>query len=139
MTAFHDSAQWTPPGADTNLYGYGHVFHPWFMVGAYGAHLFFVISGLVITMTVVRSAGVGGFVVRRPAQIYPALISAATLAFLLMPFGPEAFRAGLADDLANHVVDANERGRTPVEARPSIEASPTQRVSVNPHRRRACR
>src|SRR4051794_31539154 len=44
----------------------------WASVGALGVELFFVISGLVITMTILGSRSVIDFAVKRVARLYPA-------------------------------------------------------------------
>lgn len=55
-----------------------------FDLGARGVQLFFVISGLVITMTALRSRGPFDFVVRRFARIYPTFFVAATATFIVL-------------------------------------------------------
>ncbi len=65
---------------------------PAFPFGAYGVHLFFVISGFVIIMTLDRSERAADFLLARFSRLYPAywtaiLITAATLWFLDGPVG----------------------------------------------------
>jgi peptidoglycan/LPS O-acetylase OafA/YrhL len=71
---FHYSVLWAPPWYRTNLYGYGRAWPDGLVLGAVGVYLFFVISGLVITMTVLRSRSGLEFVVRRFARLYPAFL-----------------------------------------------------------------
>lgn len=110
VVIFHYTVRWAPPLEPVSLYGYDVVFPAWLNVGAYGVHLFFVISGLVITMTLLRSESVWDFAVRRFARIYPAFVVAAFFTFVAMQFGPERFRVGLADLFANLFVDARLLG-----------------------------
>jgi len=83
-------------------YHYGGRFPGWLEAGRYGVHVFFVISGLVIALTLVRLKTALEFAGRRCARIYPAFLFAATLALIMTavlgpPFGPR----GLGDYLAN--------------------------------------
>lgn len=64
-----------------------------FAFGSYGVHLFFVISGFVIVMTLERSARALDFVVARFSRLYPAywtgvLATALVLALLRGPMDP---------------------------------------------------
>lgn len=115
VLVFHYTVRWAPPKETVDLYGYDMAFPGWLEVGAFGVHLFFVISGLVITMTVLRSASVWEFAARRFARIYPAFVAAAATTFVLMQFGPDKFRVGIWDLLANLVIDARILGYTPVD------------------------
>src|ERR1700731_2109574 len=71
---FHYLVRWAPPWYGINLYGYRRVYPDALVLGALGVYLFFVISGLVITMTVLRSGSALEFVVRRFARLYPAFL-----------------------------------------------------------------
>ena len=104
---YHYSLRWTPPWYGTNLYGYQHAWPDGLVLGALGVHLFFVISGLVITMTVLRSKGAIEFLVRRFARLYPAFLVGICLtlaATLIFPI--PAFRVSPGDVLANLTMNA---------------------------------
>src|SRR3954471_5447882 len=60
---------------------------PDFSFGAYGVHLFFIISGFVIIMTVDRSERAADFVVARFSRLFPAYWTAIliTSAVLWLP------------------------------------------------------
>ncbi|MER9579467.1 acyltransferase [Mesorhizobium sp. M0189] len=83
----------------------------WVSLGKFGVEVFFVISGLVITMTVLRSANAFEFGVRRLARLYPAFIVASTLIFILIqcagPIGPTI---SIADYAANFSMMGRELG-----------------------------
>lgn len=115
VMAFHYTVRWAPPLEPENVYGYDQIFPELFRIGAYGVHLFFVISGLVITMTLLRSASVSEFAVRRIARIYPAFLVAAATTFILMQFGPDRFRVGVWDFVSNLLIDARMFGNRPID------------------------
>jgi peptidoglycan/LPS O-acetylase OafA/YrhL len=108
---FHFLLRWRAPESPVDLLGYDHVFSRLFEVGRYGVHLFFVISGLVITMTLLRAKTVAEFAVRRFARIYPAFLVAATLTFVIMAlFGPALLRTSVADYGASLLLIPEEFG-----------------------------
>ena len=109
VLAFHYTVRW--PG----IYGYDRVYPWWLEIGAYGVHLFFVVSGLVITMTALRSRGAVHFGVRRFGRLYPALLVAALLTFTLNAWGPEPFHRSWADLLASLTLDAELLGQRYVD------------------------
>jgi peptidoglycan/LPS O-acetylase OafA/YrhL len=112
VMAFHYLVRWAPPFSDADLYGFDAAYSPVFEIGRYGVHVFFVISGLVITMTVLRSRDAMDFAVRRFARIYPAFLVSALLTFALMRLaGPPEFQIGGIDLLANVPVVADDLGR----------------------------
>lgn len=83
----------------------------WFAVGQLGVDLFFVISGLVITMTMLHSSDAIEFVVKRFARLYPAFIVAASLIFSLLALANPMHRnVGLPDYLANWTMLAGDLG-----------------------------
>lgn len=63
---------------------YGHPAPPLFLVplGHYGVHLFFIISGMVIFLTLERSRSALDFLVARIGRLYPAYWVAVTLTFV---------------------------------------------------------
>src|SRR5690606_1313250 len=78
-------------------------------------HLFFVVSGLVITMTVLRSRDALHFGVRRFGRLYPALFVAALVTFTLNAWGPEQFHRSWADLAASLTLDARLFGQRYVD------------------------
>jgi peptidoglycan/LPS O-acetylase OafA/YrhL len=102
VLAFHYLIRWAPPEFPDNLYGYTHSYPSWVTLGKYGVHIFFVISGMVITMTVLRSRDWFDFTVRRLARLWPALFTSATLTFLIANFcGPPEFHRSTLDYLGS--------------------------------------
>jgi peptidoglycan/LPS O-acetylase OafA/YrhL len=102
VMAFHFTVAQTRPLFPVDAYHYAGRFPGWLEVGRYGVHVFFVISGLVIALTLVRSKTALEFAGRRFARIYPAFLFAVTLALIMTavlgpPFGPR----GAGDYLAN--------------------------------------
>ena len=104
---FHYSVLWAPPWYGTNLYGYGRVYPDVLVLGAVGVYLFFVISGLVITMTVLRSMSGLEFVVRRFARLYPAFLVGICLTLLVAGISAiPAFKVSFGDVVANLTMNA---------------------------------
>ncbi|MBI3676212.1 MAG: acyltransferase [Proteobacteria bacterium] len=89
-----------PPFRAPGLYGYAHQYSPILGLGKFGVEVFFVISGLVIAMTLAQCRSAFEFAVKRFARLYPAYIAAATLTFLLMrAVGPSVFQSTFGDYL----------------------------------------
>lgn len=108
--------RWAPPEYTRNVYGYAAVYPHWLVFGKYGVHLFFVISGLVITMTVLRSRSTLDFLGRRAARLWPAMIVCATLTFVISSFVTEPdFKRTLADYVASLTFDPADLHRAPVD------------------------
>jgi peptidoglycan/LPS O-acetylase OafA/YrhL len=106
VMAYHYLVRWAHP---SNVYGYHRQLPVLLAVGHLGVQLFFVISGLVITMTVLRSRDTLEFCTRRFARLYPAFIVGLALTFVvtLIANVPE-FKTGLGDVFANLTMDAPE-------------------------------
>jgi peptidoglycan/LPS O-acetylase OafA/YrhL len=103
VMAFHYTVRWAPPDyPTTNIYGY-HLAYPLFLnLGALGVELFFVISGLVIAMTVERSRDAMDFIAKRMARLYPAFLAAMLLTFAVTTFASvPIFRTSFWDLPAN--------------------------------------
>ena len=113
--AFHYTVRWTPPQNVTDLYGYGFKFDQIMTLGRHGVEIFFVISGLVITMTVLRSQNAIDFAAHRIARIYPALIVSAAITLALCQFAPPALRREPLDFLASLTLHPRLFGRTFVD------------------------
>ena len=99
VMAFHYSVRWAPPDyASSNVYGYHHFYSPFLNLGALGVELFFVISGLVIAMTVERSRDAMDFLAKRLARLYPAFLVAMLLTFAVTHFASlPSFRTSFWD------------------------------------------
>ncbi|NEX94406.1 acyltransferase [Caulobacter sp. 17J65-9] len=107
---YHYTVRWSSESA-RDILGYDYEYSALLSVGSHGVEIFFVISGLVIAMTVERSASAAEFAVRRIARIYPALLVAATFTFVICQFGPYEFRRDLADYGASLLFFPDEIGR----------------------------
>jgi peptidoglycan/LPS O-acetylase OafA/YrhL len=104
---YHYTLRWAPPWYGTNLYGYGHRYPDALVLGAVGVYLFFVISGLVITMTVLRCRSGLEFVVRRFARLYPAFLVGICLTLAVSGISAiPAFKLSSGDVVANLTMNA---------------------------------
>jgi peptidoglycan/LPS O-acetylase OafA/YrhL len=83
VMAFHYTVRWAPPLAPVDSYGYASVYPPALELLKYAVHVFFVISGVVITMTLYRCKGPIDFAVRRFARLFPTYFVAASIIFVL--------------------------------------------------------
>lgn len=92
VVAFHYCCRWAPPLSSAALYPYGTALSdlPGVRFGGYGVHLFFVISGFVIAMTLDHCKTPGEFVVRRYARLGPAMLLFSVLTFAAMHVIPGA-------------------------------------------------
>lgn len=79
---------------------YGHDFEPWYALefGRYGVHLFFIISGFVIFMTLEKTAAPGWFGLARAFRLLPALWIAIPITFIAVHALGPADRAVTAGD-----------------------------------------
>jgi peptidoglycan/LPS O-acetylase OafA/YrhL len=106
---FHYLIYWAPPFQTYDLYGYSHRYPPALELTSLGVEVFFVISGLVIAMTLAQCRSTWEFVVKRFARLYPAYIAAATVTFLVMVVcGPSVFKTTFSDYLVGFTMDAND-------------------------------
>ncbi|HYG26975.1 MAG TPA: acyltransferase [Caulobacteraceae bacterium] len=103
VIAFHYFVRWEPPYNDgRHPVGLDWRYPYILALGAYGVQLFFVISGLVIAMTLTKSADVWQFAVNRFARLFPAFLVAVTLTFLVTSvYDPLGFRVTGLDYLKN--------------------------------------
>ena len=92
VVAFHYCYRWGPPLNRESLYPYGPALAalPGVRLGQYGVHLFFVISGFVIAMTLERCRTPREFVVRRYARLAPAMLLWSVITFAAMQVIPHA-------------------------------------------------
>jgi peptidoglycan/LPS O-acetylase OafA/YrhL len=123
VMAFHYFVRWAPPfsvsfaeKAGSNLYGYDRVYSPLFELGQFGVLLFFVISGLVITMTVLRCKTAFEFVARRFARLFPALFVCSILTLTIVDsVGPAILHRTAADWLTSLTFDPEHLGHQAVD------------------------
>ena len=116
VVAFHYLVRWAPPHSATNIYGYHQYFPALFSIGGYGVHLFFVISGLVITMTARRSGGPLEFGVLRFARLYPAFLVGMSLTMIVTSLADvQTFKTTLVDVPANLIMLAADLNRTYID------------------------
>lgn len=83
---------------------YGHDFIPWSMFdfGRYGVHLFFILSGFVIFMTLERTATAGWFALARAFRLLPALWVGIIVTFVSVHLlGPEDRAVSFPEALLN--------------------------------------
>jgi peptidoglycan/LPS O-acetylase OafA/YrhL len=92
VVAFHYCYRWGPPLNPESLYPWGTALAglPGVRLGQYGVHLFFVISGFVIAMTLERCRTPREFVVRRYARLAPAMLLFSVITFAAMQVIPHA-------------------------------------------------
>ena len=87
VVAYHFFARWAEPQFTPTLYAHGDdlaTFLPLQLAGEVGVHLFFLISGFVIMMTLERATGLLDFIVKRAARLWPAMLVCATLSTLII-------------------------------------------------------
>ena len=97
VVLYHYFYFWTPAGNGHSLIAYGDAFSglPFVSVGYLGVHLFFVISGFVILLTLERTKDLKGFLLRRTVRLWPPLIIFGTATFVVVSMlGPEVLRVG---------------------------------------------
>lgn len=93
VVGYHYFSRWTIPLNPTNLYPYGDVLArlPCFRYGYLGVNLFFLVSGFVISLTLMRCGTWREFVVRRAARLIPAMVLAASATFVVIRLLPPHF------------------------------------------------
>jgi peptidoglycan/LPS O-acetylase OafA/YrhL len=92
---YHYFVRWAPPVNVSSLYPYDPLFNDILLIrhGHYGVQLFFIISGFVISMTLLRCATWQSFFLRRFVRLFPAMAVCSTLtyaALTIIPFSPFA-------------------------------------------------
>ena len=83
---------------------YGHGFTPWSVLefGRYGVHLFFMLSGFVIFMTLERTRSAGWFGLARAFRLLPALWAGIALTFVSVHLlGPADRAVSFSEALLN--------------------------------------
>lgn len=97
VMAYHYTIRWTPPHNPHDLYHYGTSYSPYFEIGLYGVHVFFMLSGYFVAIALDRYSDAVAFLYRRVIRIYPAFLVCCTLTFALGPVMPAQFRVGAWD------------------------------------------
>lgn len=98
VAIFHYFYFWTPAGNGDPVLPYGDML-AWFPLanaGGLGVHLFFMVSGFVILMTLERTKQISHFFVRRVARIFPTLMLCGCLTWIIgSAIGPESLHRGI--------------------------------------------
>ena len=97
VVLYHYCYFWTPAGNGYPLIAYGDALAglPFVSIGYLGVHLFFVISGFVILLTLERTSSLKEFLLRRTLRLWPALLIFGTVTFAVVSMlGPEELRVG---------------------------------------------
>jgi peptidoglycan/LPS O-acetylase OafA/YrhL len=87
---FHYFVRFTPDNDVTNYYPYGNLFSNVvvFRNGYLGVHLFFMISGFVIYMTLERCKSLKEFAFKRFIRLWPTLLICSLLTFIILSIFP---------------------------------------------------
>lgn len=102
VMAFHYLVRWEVPMSAASMTGLTQSYPSWIALGRLGVELFFVISGLVITMTILRSKDVIEFAAKRFSRLYPPFIVSVFLtAGVLLIYDPAGFSVSPRDFVAN--------------------------------------
>lgn len=106
---FHFLVRWTPPMWPVDEYHFATRYSSLFEIGAYGVHLFFLVSGYFIAKTLRGSRDVVDFTFRRVSRIYPAYAAAATITFVFAAlFAPPELKSSLKDYLLTLTMDPHD-------------------------------
>ncbi|MGO9672561.1 MAG: acyltransferase family protein [Methylocella sp.] len=116
VMAFHYLVRFAPPMSVEDIYGFRHSYPLQLEFGRFGVQVFFIISGMVITMTMLRSRDTLDFAFKRFSRLYPAYLVCMTFTFLFVTFfGPISFRVSPLDYIANLTMLAHRFGANPVD------------------------
>jgi peptidoglycan/LPS O-acetylase OafA/YrhL len=99
---YHYLFFWTSAGNGNDLVAYGNAYAglPFVSVGYLGVHLFFIISGFVILLTLERSYSLKEFLIRRAIRLWPPLVLFGTLTFAIVGLtGPSVLQVSLLEYL----------------------------------------
>ena len=102
VALYHYAVFWTPAGRGDDLIPYGDMLAwiPLAAVGDLGVMLFFIVSGLVIALSLTRSRSAGQFALRRLARLWPTLLICATLTFAATSLlGPAELKRSVSEYL----------------------------------------
>lgn len=106
VAVYHYAWFWTPTGRGDALLPYGDALAwlPLAAQGHLGVHLFFILSGFVITLSLDRAPGAGSFALRRLIRLWPGLLIAGILTWgAVTAFGPDSLRRSGAETLISLV------------------------------------
>lgn len=95
VAIYHYAVFWSPAGKGLDLLPYDDMLAwiPLAAVGDLGVSLFFIVSGLVIALSLTRSDSAKQFALRRLARLWPTLLICGLLTFVVtLLLGPEALR-----------------------------------------------
>lgn len=91
--------------------GYTHDYPTFLETGKAGIYLFFVISGLVISMTVLNTHSSIDFAVKRLARLFPALLVCCSITFVVEnTLGPAELHTSFADYLMSLILLSHKTG-----------------------------
>jgi peptidoglycan/LPS O-acetylase OafA/YrhL len=92
VIGFHYLSRWTPPRSEVNLYPYGGWLSdfPLFRFGGMGVQLFFIVSGFVISMTLLSCRDWREFAWKRFARLFPAMLLCSAITFFVIHALPAA-------------------------------------------------
>jgi peptidoglycan/LPS O-acetylase OafA/YrhL len=108
---FHYFVYWAPPYTATDHYHYQHTYPHWIGIGSLGVHVFFAVSGYVITMTLERSRDLSDFLFRRFARLFPAYFCCSLLTFAFLKVSnSDLYAITFFDWLASLTVHADRIG-----------------------------
>lgn len=102
VALFHFAFFWSAAGKGLDLLPYDDMLAwiPLADVGHLGVSLFFIVSGLVIALSLTRSKSASQFGLRRMARLWPTFAVCATLTFLTTTvLGPEVLRRSVPEYL----------------------------------------
>ncbi len=93
VVLYHYFSGWAMPDGNQQIYPYGNMLSAPFQHGHFGVQFFFMISGLVIMMTLNRCKTWWEFAIRRAARLVPAMILFSILSFVTVQlFAPNIFQ-----------------------------------------------
>jgi peptidoglycan/LPS O-acetylase OafA/YrhL len=84
VIVYHYFTRWAPPFSQIDLYHFDRPYPIYLGIGSFGVHAFFVISGLVITMTLEKSSSAFDFLYRRFSRLVPAFLACSFITFLCL-------------------------------------------------------
>lgn len=99
VMVYHYTVRWRPPHNEQDLYGFQAIYNNGLELGAYGVHVFFMLSGFFISISIARYATATEFLYNRLVRIYPSFLICCTLTFALIPTMPTRFGVSTIDYL----------------------------------------
>lgn len=106
---YHYLVRWAPPFHNADHYHYTQAYSPLWQLGQFGVHVFFIISGIVIALTLSRCTSSTEFLYRRFSRLYPAFWVAATITFVTVRIlGPDDLSVTTWEFIINLTMDASD-------------------------------